>query len=122
MRLKLFDAIEMSDCRVDFSPYKVEISMRKASKGTWPRYDIDNSSSAVASQGRRKNWDDILDEGDDAETSGDPLQQMFQKIYADADEDTRRAMNKSFLESGGKVLSTNWKEVAEKKVEYKESS
>jgi suppressor of G2 allele of SKP1 len=35
------------------------------------------------------------------------------------DEDTRRAMMKSFVESNGTVLSTNWKEVGEKPVEFK---
>ena len=36
---------------------------------------------------------------------------------AGADEDTRRAMNKSFQESNGTVLSTNWKEIGSKKTE-----
>lgn len=34
------------------------------------------------------------------------------------DEDTRRAMMKSFQESNGTVLSTNWQEVGSKKTEW----
>lgn len=45
------------------------------------------------------------------------LNALFQKIYADADEDTRRAMMKSFQMSGGTCLSTNWKEVKSKSYE-----
>lgn len=45
---------------------------------------------------------------------------VLSKIYKNSDDDTRRAMEKSFVESQGTVLSTNWNDVKDKKVEFKE--
>lgn len=42
---------------------------------------------------------------------------IFRKIYKDADPDTKRAMVKSLEESNGTVLNMNWKEVGARKVE-----
>ena len=41
----------------------------------------------------------------------DSLNKVFQDIYSNGSEEQKRAMMKSFLESGGTVLSTNWDEV-----------
>ncbi|PAA94830.1 hypothetical protein BOX15_Mlig010285g2, partial [Macrostomum lignano] len=42
-----------------------------------------------------------------------------QKIYSDGTDEQRKAMVKSFTESGGTVLSTNWQDVNKGKVEVK---
>lgn len=58
--------------------------------------------------------DDYVDDDLDG---ADPVNGFFQKLYKDADPDTRRAMMKSYQESNGTALSTNWEEVGKKPVE-----
>ncbi|CAL4962557.1 unnamed protein product [Urochloa decumbens] len=70
----------------------------------------------------KKDWDkleaEVKKEEKDEKLDGDAaLNKFFRDIYKDADEDMRRAMMKSFVESNGTVLSTNWKDVGKKTVE-----
>ena len=81
----------------------------------------------------RKNWDSVTKtilesekpktSTDDPNVSGDStLNEFFQNIFSNADEDTKRAMMKSFQESGGTALSTNWDEVGKAPVPIKAPS
>ncbi len=77
-----------------------------------------------SSSAKYHDWDKLAKNIETEEKSekkeGDAaLNELFQKIYADASDETKRAMNKSFQESGGTVLSTNWKDIGSKKVECK---
>ncbi|KAI9744267.1 MAG: hypothetical protein M1818_002419 [Claussenomyces sp. TS43310] len=60
---------------------------------------------------------DARNDVDEEDEGGDAVNSFFQKLYKDADPDTKRAMMKSFVESNGTALSTNWTEVGQKTVE-----
>jgi suppressor of G2 allele of SKP1 len=89
-----------------------------------------NSASRTEQRKPKKNWEgittDILSKDKEKTTQEDPnaggdtvLNSFFQKLYADADDDTKRAMMKSYSESGGTTLSTNWDEIGKDKTSIK---
>jgi len=76
------------------------------------------ASEALKKETSKENetGEDKIENGEDFD-DGDPLQGFFKKLYKDASPDTRRAMMKSYIESNGTALSTNWDEVGKKPVE-----
>lgn len=70
----------------------------------------------------RKNWDAIIDEFEKEEEKEQDINDLFKKIYQSGNDEVRKAMNKSYQESGGTVLSTNWANVANEKVQPKPPS
>ena len=69
-----------------------------------------------------KNWNEVESEVKKEEETDKPkgeaaLNELFKQIYANASDETKRAMNKSYQESGGTTLSTNWEEIGKGKVE-----
>lgn len=73
-----------------------------------------NKAKGKGKEGEGEGGDDA---GYDSDEGGDPVNFFFKKLYKGADEDTRRAMMKSYIESNGTALSTNWAEVGKAKVE-----
>jgi len=124
---------------------KVEIRLVKVAQGRWggligdapdPLANSSASASTTATKAgttlpqARKNWDSvtktILDSEkpktstEDPNVSGDStLNEFFQNLFSTADDDTKRAMMKSFQESGGTALSTNWEDVKKAPVAVK---
>ncbi|KAM7463755.1 hypothetical protein LguiA_031876 [Lonicera macranthoides] len=134
---RLFGKIVPAKCKYEILSTKIEIRLAKAEPIQWTslEYSKDNSVprqicvSSVnqkpvypSSKPKTVDWDkleaEVKKEEKEEKLDGDAaLNKFFRDIYQDADEDTRRAMRKSFIESNGTVLSTNWKEVGSKVVE-----
>ncbi|KFK30130.1 hypothetical protein AALP_AA7G221000 [Arabis alpina] len=135
---RLFGKIIPEKCSYEVLSTKVEIRLAKAEIITWASLEHGkgpavlpkpNVSSEVVSQRpdypsskKVKDWDkleaEVKKEEKDEKLDGDAaLNKFFREIYQNADEDMRRAMSKSFVESNGTVLSTNWNEVGTKNVE-----
>jgi suppressor of G2 allele of SKP1 len=88
------------------------------------------STPSTSKRKPQKNWDgittNILSSEKEKTTDEDPnvggdatVNSFFQKIFGDADDDTKRAMMKSYQESGGTTLSTDWSSVGKEKVSVK---
>ncbi|KAG8452281.1 hypothetical protein GDO86_004186 [Hymenochirus boettgeri] len=112
---------------------KIEIKLKKAEGIKWEKlegqveshvkqFNPESMHTYPSSSHYTKNWDklvvEIKEEEKNEKLEGDAaLNQLFQQIYSDGSDEVKRAMNKSFMESGGTVLSTNWSDVGKKKVE-----
>ncbi|XP_031711177.1 protein SGT1 homolog isoform X1 [Anarrhichthys ocellatus] len=109
---------------------KVEFKLKKTDAMRWEKLEGEGQESNIKhfdpnqypSSHSACNWDKVMvDLGEEEKTEkleGDAaLNKLFQQIYCDGTDEVKRAMNKSFMESGGTVLSTNWVDVGKRKVE-----
>lgn len=140
--LDLSHTIVPAQCKTVIMSTKIELKMKKAEAIRWssleaedeiqPKPPTKNDKSSdlpdvhkyPSSRHVGKDWDkvaaQIAKEEKDEKLEGDAaLNQLFQQIYGDGSEEVRKAMNKSFVESGGTVLSTNWDEVKRGHVDCK---
>ncbi|KAI9887391.1 MAG: hypothetical protein M1823_000816 [Watsoniomyces obsoletus] len=99
-----------------------ELSKKKKPPKTQPMDSSTDKPQAAQEDGNQKKdekeEEDNDDDDDDGDgDGGDPVNGFFKKLYANADPDTRRAMMKSYQESNGTALSTNWADVGKGIVE-----
>ncbi|RNF08805.1 phosphatase-like protein [Trypanosoma rangeli] len=119
---------------------KVEVSLKKASELQWPTLEAPDGGPSAPPQlatsapiatvnppasagelkypnSRGKDWNAWKIDDEDVKPEGDQaLNALFQQIYSNGTDEQRRAMMKSFLESNGTVLSTNWEDVGNREV------
>lgn len=127
--LELFDKIIPSESSYVLLSTKIEIKLKKQNLSRWktlentgdnPTLKPNHAQPALVYPSSRgaKNWDDIVKSEPEEEPTGDhALDKLFKDIFKGGTEEQRKAMMKSYVESGGTVLSTNWDEVGSKKVE-----
>ncbi|KAF1918799.1 hypothetical protein BDU57DRAFT_120536 [Ampelomyces quisqualis] len=142
----LFASIDPSQSKFRVTPNKVELTLKKAAPGVkWHNLEGDRQVEALTDENKAtipshvltgktaqepapayptssksgaKNWDKLakedLDDKDDME--GDETSHFFKQLYKGASPDQQRAMMKSYQESGGTVLSTDWGSISVKTV------
>lgn len=129
----LYAELTAAPATVQVRPMKVEISVKKAAPYQWPTLNgAEQQPTALAPMSshtttaalkypnsRGTDWGAVkLEEEEEGKPEGEAaLNQLFRQIYGDGSDEQRRAMVKSFTESGGTVLSTNWNDVKSKKVD-----
>jgi len=142
LELDLAHPIVEAECSHKVLGTKLEIRMKKKLGTRWAALEGDGSDPlsgavgmAAAAEGSSasapkypsssgKDWNKITStiekELEEDKPEGEAaLNDMFQKIYGEGSDEVKKAMNKSFQESGGTVLSTNWEDIAKKTTEVK---
>ncbi|CAH1953479.1 unnamed protein product [Acanthoscelides obtectus] len=141
MCFKLSYKVVPEQCSYKLTPSKIEIKLKKAEGLRWeklegdpiaenikavpadPTSKLDGPPSYPTSK-KGKDWAVVEKEIKKQEAEEKPegeeaLNKLFQEIYGKGSDEVKRAMNKSYMESGGTVLSTNWDEICRRKVDVK---
>ncbi|KAK2076611.1 hypothetical protein QBZ16_005371 [Prototheca wickerhamii] len=142
LALELGGPVDPERSRWAVTGTKVEVVLHKAAPGvSWKdlerRRSDDDVEETVATAapaapapgvpstlypyaGKKVDWDALdreaaQQDAEDGPAEGDEgVMKFFKELYANGDEDFRRAMVKSYVNSGGTELSTNWDEVSTK--------
>lgn len=124
----LYGAIDPKASSHAVKSTKIEITLVKQQKGKWPTLEASSVASGnsevpsdkpltyPSSAKKTINWANFnVDDGEEEANQNE--NDFFAKLYKDTDDDTRKAMMKSFQESNGTVLTTDWSDAQSKTFE-----
>ncbi|KAI5745436.1 hypothetical protein M8J76_011069 [Diaphorina citri] len=122
LHLNLYRPIDPTTSSFRILGTKIEVKLAKTSDERWIDLEAKEETKAPSAPKTpyKRDWDKVAQQIEDEKKEGEAaLNELFQKIYGEGSDEVRKAMNKSFLESGGTVLSTNWDEVKRSTVDIK---
>jgi hypothetical protein len=112
-------AMDSADASAKAAPAEEKPAPSSEDKGKAPAVSQDSSKPAVSypssSRTGPKDWDKVGDDIDSDEEKD--VNVFFKKLFKGANPEQQRAMMKSFTESNGTSLSTDWSDVKDRKVE-----
>ncbi|GFE54748.1 SGT1 Git7 [Babesia ovis] len=102
-----------SGYKLECSEKKFELRFKKQTSGWWPTLEASNITTQKPCSFSKIDETILTDDSTEQTNSNaeEKFLQMLKEIYAKGDDDTKRAMMKSFSSSGGSALSTNWDKV-----------
>ncbi|XP_014274287.1 protein SGT1 homolog [Halyomorpha halys] len=113
----LLQDIIPDQCKYKVMSTKIEMRLPKKSGLHWS--SLEKTEKPLPKKTER-NWDKFVSQLEDDKMEGEAvLNALFQKIYNEGTDEVKKAMNKSFLESGGTELNTNWDAVSKGRVTIK---
>uniref|UniRef100_A0A5S6QKQ9 SGS domain-containing protein n=1 Tax=Trichuris muris TaxID=70415 RepID=A0A5S6QKQ9_TRIMR len=104
---------------------KIEMHLPKAQGVHWDRLESISAEEPMmhtypsSSLKGPKDWDKIAEEVNKEEEKSEDVVNFLKNVYSQLNDDGKRAMMKSIVESKGTVLNTNWDQVGKKTVEMK---
>ena len=130
----LFAEVDQVPSSVNIRPPKVEVVLLKKVPFQWGALETKTTDKPLPSTStaapvvpsddkglpyptsKGTDWNKVKLSEEDSKEGGDELNNFFKKIYSDGTDEQRKAMIKSFTESNGTTLSTNWGDVGARHV------
>jgi len=115
----LWAPVKPSSMKKESLSDKIIITLEKKNPNVrWISLEEEEDKKGTIHNFTKTNWDKFISNQPEEKLEGDAAtNKFFEKLYGNGKDEQKRAMIKSFTESGGSVLSTDWKDIGSRKVE-----